>query len=840
MSVIGIDFGNEGCYVAAARSGGIETLANDYSLRATPSFVAFDGKKRIIGVAAKNQQVTNMKNTVGGFKRLLGRKFNDPHVQHELQSIPARVEARGDGSIGIKVNYLGEDQHFGPEQLTAMLFTKLKETSAAAMQTQVNDCVIACPVFFTNAERRALLDAAQIAGLNVLRLMNETTATALAYGFYKNDLFEDKPRNVIFIDFGHSALQASACTFTKGKLKMLASTWDQIGGRDIDLALADHFAKEFQERYKINAKTNARANLRLLTEIEKLKKQMSANSTKLPLNIECFLDDVDVSSAMQRSQMEELCAPVLQRVEQTFKRLLAESKLQLDDIHSVEIVGGSSRIPAVKQLIEQVFNKPASTTLNQDEAVSRGAALQCAIMSPAVRVRDFNVTDIQNYAVKVLWDSEGSGAPGEIEIFQQFHASPFSRLLTINRKGPFNVSIVYGQQVPYPEPTIGVWKIKDVKPTERGEGQDVKLKVRINQNGIVLISSATLVEKKEAEEAAAAAEQAAGEEKAGEQAGGGANNAGEPTEGQQEAYCENEDDNNTSTASSPGGQGWAQRVKGWFSSGTDKKKKSSKATELTLEVATHGFSPLDLGNYTQQEAKMIGNDQKETERIDAKNALEEFVYDMRNKLQGGPLERFVVEAEREAIVGQLNDLENWLYEDGEDCERETYTNRLQALHAKTDPIKHRANDYELCPAAFEDLKASISNARAAVAEFRKGVPKYDHLTETEFINIAETADKAQKWLETNLTKFAQSPRTADSPVQAGTVRHEVQTVNSCVSSVINRAKPKPAKTATPPKDVGADANAEQNGGEPSGHAGDKMDVDNNAQNAASDPSMDVE
>lgn len=804
MSVIGIDFGNESCYVAAARSGGIETLANDYSLRATPSFVAFDGKKRIIGVAAKNQQVTNMKNTVGGFKRLLGRKFNDPHVQHELTSIPARVEARGDGSIGIKVNYLGEDQHFGPEQLTAMLFTKLKETSAAAMQTQVNDCVIACPVFFTNAERKALLDAAQIAGLNVLRLMNETTATALAYGFYKNDLFEDKPRNVIFVDFGHSSLQASACAFTKGKLKMLASTWDQIGGRDIDLALGDYFAKEFQERYKINAKTNARANLRLLTEIEKLKKQMSANSTKLPLNIECFLDDIDVSSSMQRSQMEELCAPVLQRVEQTFKRLLAESKLQLDDIHSVEIVGGSSRIPSVKQLIEQVFNKPASTTLNQDEAVSRGAALQCAIMSPAVRVREFGVTDIQNYAVKVLWDSEGSAAPGEIEIFPRYHASPFSRLLTINRKGPFNVSIVYGQQVPYPDQTIGVWKVKDVKPTERGEGQDVKLKVRINNNGIVLISSATLVEKKEAEEAAAAAEQAASEEKPGDQT----NNTGEPADGQQE--------------------------------GADKKKKASKATELPLECITHGFSPVDLSNYTQQESKMIGNDQKETERIDAKNALEEFVYDMRNKLQGGPFERYVVEAEREKIVSQLNDLENWLYEDGEDCERDIYTSRLQALHQKTDPIKLRASDYEQGPAAFDELKNSIAIARLAVAEFRKGVPKYDHLTETEFINISETADKAQSWLDANLPKFTQSPRTADSPVQISAVRQEVQTLNSCVSSVINRAKPKPtpAKTATPPKD---EANAEQNGGEPAANSGDKMDVDNIGQSAAgNDPSMEVE
>ncbi|XP_034658028.1 heat shock 70 kDa protein 4 isoform X2 [Drosophila subobscura] len=807
MSVIGIDFGNESCYVAAARSGGIETLANDYSLRATPSVVAFDGKKRIIGVAAKNQQVTNMKNTVGGFKRLLGRKFNDPHVQHELTSIPARVEARGDGSIGFKVNYLEEDQHFSPEQLTAMLFTKLKETSAAAMQTQVNDCVIACPIFFTNAERRALLDAAQIAGLNVLRLLNETTATALAYGFYKNDLFEEKPKNVIFIDFGHSALQVSACSFTKGKLKMLASTWDQIGGRDFDLAVAEFFTKEFQERYKINAKTNARANLRLLTEIEKLKKQMSANSTKLPLNIECFLEDIDVSSSMQRSQMEELCAPVLHRVEQTFKRLLAESKLQLDDIHSVEIVGGSSRIPSVKQLIEQVFNKPASTTLNQDEAVSRGAALQCAIMSPAVRVREFGVTDIQNYAVKVLWESEGSAGPGEIEIFPQFHASPFSRLLTINRNGPFNVSIVYGQQVPYPDQTIGVWKVKDVKPNERGEGQEVKLKVRINNNGIVLISSATLVEKKEAEEAAAAAaEQAASEEKSSEQAGGASNSA-ESADGQQE--------------------------------GSDKKKKTGKATELPLEVSTHGFSPVDLSNYTQQEAKMIGSDQKETERIDARNALEEFVYDMRNKLQGGSLERFVLESEREAIVSHLNDLENWLYEDGENCERETYANRLEALHKKTDPIKQRANDYDQCPAVFEELKGSIAIARLAVAEFRKGLPKYDHLTETEFINVSEAAEKAQKWLDVNLAKFTQSPRTTDSPVQLSAVRFEVQSLNACVSSVVNRAKPKPApaKTATPPKD--AETNAEQNGGEPTGKAGEKMDVDNNAQSAA-DPNMDVE
>lgn len=387
-------------------------------------------------------------------------------------------------------------------------------------------------MYFTNAERKALLDAAHISGLNVLRLLNETTATALSYGFYKQDLPEDKPRNVIFVDCGHASLQVSACAFTKGKLKMLASTWDQIGGRDFDVTLADYFAKEFMDRYKINAKTNARSWLRLVTEIEKLKKQMSANSTKLPLGIECFMDDIDVSSSMQRSQMEELCAPLFQRVEMTFKRMLAESKLTLDDIHSVEVVGGSTRIPAIKQLIENVFGKPASTTLNQDESVSRGAALQCAIMSPAVRVREFGVTDIQPYAVKVNWDGEGATAGSGIEVFPVFHAAPFSRLLTLNRKEPFGMTVQYAQQIPYPDPIIGRWIIKDVKPNDKGEYSDVKVKVRINHHGIVLISSASLVEKKEVEEPATPqptegnAEQPAG----GEQQ----QNNGEPMDVQQE------------------------------------------------------------------------------------------------------------------------------------------------------------------------------------------------------------------------------------------------------------------------------------------------------------------
>jgi heat shock protein 110kDa len=209
-------------------------------------------------VAAKNQQVTNMRNTIGGFKRLLGRTYNDQQVQDELKRLPYRVEAKKDGSVGVRVDYLDDEHVFSPEQLTAMLFTKLKDTSSTALQTQINDCVIAVPFYFTNAERKALLDAAQIAGLNVLRLMNETTATALSYGFYKQDLPEDKPRNVIFVDCGNATLQVSAVAFEKSKLKMLACACDQVGGRDFDNIMADQFSKEFVTKYKIDPRTNMR------------------------------------------------------------------------------------------------------------------------------------------------------------------------------------------------------------------------------------------------------------------------------------------------------------------------------------------------------------------------------------------------------------------------------------------------------------------------------------------------------------------------------------------------------------------------------------------------------
>ncbi|RXM94538.1 Heat shock 70 kDa protein 4 [Acipenser ruthenus] len=250
MSVVGIDVGYQSCYVAVARAGGIETVANEYSDRSTPSFVSFGPRNRSIGAAAKSQVVSNSKNTVHGFKRFLGRAYTDPFIQSEKAKLPYELAQMPTGTTGIKLMYMEEEKVFSAEQMAGMLMTKLKETAENALKKPVADCVISVPCFYTDAERRSVIDAAQIAGFNCLRLMNETTAVALAYGIYKQDLPapEEKPRNVVFVDLGHSAYQVSVCAFNKGKLKVLATAFDpHLGGKDFDEVLVDHFCVEFDQ-----------------------------------------------------------------------------------------------------------------------------------------------------------------------------------------------------------------------------------------------------------------------------------------------------------------------------------------------------------------------------------------------------------------------------------------------------------------------------------------------------------------------------------------------------------------------------------------------------------------
>uniref|UniRef100_A0A4X2LYA9 Heat shock protein 105 kDa n=1 Tax=Vombatus ursinus TaxID=29139 RepID=A0A4X2LYA9_VOMUR len=739
MSVVGLDVGSQSCYIAVARAGGIETIANEFSDRCTPSVISFGSKNRTIGVAAKNQQITHANNTVSNFKRFHGRAFNDPFVQKEKENLSFDLVPMKNGGVGIKVIYMDEEHYFSVEQITAMLLTKLKETAENNLKKPVTDCVISVPSFFTDAERRSVLDAAQIVGLNCLRLMNDMTAVALNYGIYKQDLPgpEEKPRIVVFVDMGHSAFQVSACAFNKGKLKVLGTAFDPfLGGRNFDEKLVEYFCAEIKTKYKLDAKSKIRALLRLYQECEKLKKLMSSNSMDLPLNIECFMNDIDISGKMNRSQFEELCADLLQKIDKPLTSLMEQTELQVEDVSAVEIVGGTTRIPAVKEKIAKFFGKDVSTTLNADEAVARGCALQCAILSPAFKVREFSVTDAVPFPISLVWNNDSEDAEGVHEVFSRNHAAPFSKVLTFYRKGPFELEAFYSdpEGFPYPEAKIGRFVVQNVSAQRDGEKSKVKVKVRVNTHGIFTISTASMVEKIPTEESEGSSIET-------------------DMEHQSRPPPENADvDANEKKVDQP----------------PEAKKPKIKVVNVELPIEANLVWQLgkDLLNmYIETEGKMIMQDKLEKERNDAKNAVEEYVYEFRDKLSG-PYEQFICEQDHQNFLKLLTETEDWLYEEGEDQAKQAYVDKLDQLMKLGTPIKIRFQEAEERPRMFEELGRRLQHYAKIAGDYRNKDEKYIHIDESEMKKVEKSVNETMEWM--NNVMNAQAKRSLDQdPVVRG-------------------------------------------------------------------------
>uniref|UniRef100_A0A671MPV9 Heat shock 70 kDa protein 4-like n=1 Tax=Sinocyclocheilus anshuiensis TaxID=1608454 RepID=A0A671MPV9_9TELE len=763
MSVVGFDVGFLSCYVAVARAGGIETAANEYSDRSTPACVSFGPRNRSIGAAAKSQMVTNCKNTVQGFKRFHGRVFSDPFVQNLKSSLVYDLSQMPSGTTGIKVMYMEEEKVFSIEQITAMLLTKLKETAESALKKPVADCVISVPCFYTDAERRSVIDAAQIAGLNCLRLMNETTAVALAYGIYKQDLPtpEEKPRTVVFVDIGHSGYQVSVCAFNKGKLKILATAFDpEMGGKDFDERLVKHFCEEFAVKYKLDVKSKPRALVRLYQECEKLKKLMSANSSDLPLNIECFMNDIDVSSKLNRAQFEEMCADILARVEPPLRSLLEQAHLKKDDIHAVEIVGGASRMPAIKERINKFFGKEPSTTLNADEAVARGCALQCAILSPAFKVREFSTTDVVPFPISLKWNSAAEDGVSDCEVFPKNHASPFSKVLTFYRREPFSLEAYYNcpKELPYPDPTIGQYVIQKVIPQASGESSKIKVKVRVNIHGIFSVSSASLVEvqKSEEEEESMDTEQSTEKEKENEVL------PQDTTEGKQEKKSDQPPQ-------------------------AKKAKVKTKALELPIENNPQWQLANDMLNlFVESEGKMIMQDKLEKERNDAKNYVEEYVYEMRDKLHG-IFEKFVNE---NALSLKLEDTEVWLYEDGEDQPKQVYIDKLVDLKSLGQPIQDRYTEFEERPKAFDELGRQLQQYMKIVEAYKTKEEQYDHLDEAEVQKVDRMVNDVMIWMNSKMNQQSKQSLAMEPVVKTTEIQAKTRELFSTCNPIVTKPKPK--------------------------------------------------
>ncbi|XP_059371411.1 heat shock 70 kDa protein 4-like [Carassius carassius] len=789
MSVVGFDVGFQSCYVAVARAGGIETVANEYSDRSTPACVSFGPRNRSIGAAAKSQIVTNCKNTVQGFKRFHGRAFSDPFVQNLKSSLVYELSQMPSGTTGIKVMYMEEEKVFSIEQITAMLLTKLKETAESALKKPVADCVISVPCFYSDAERRSVIDAAQIAGLNCLRLMNETTAVALAYGIYKQDLPapEEKPRTVVFVDIGHSSYQVSVCAFNKGKLKILATAFDpEMGGKDFDERLVRHFCEEFAVKYKLDVKSKPRALVRLYQECEKLKKLMSANSSDLPLNIECFMNDIDVSSKLNRAQFEEMCADVLARVEPPLRSLMEQAHLRKDDIHAVEIVGGASRMPAIKERINKFFGKEPSTTLNADEAVARGCALQCAILSPAFKVREFSITDVVPFPISLKWNSAAEEGLSDCEVFPKNHAAPFSKVLTFYRREPFSLEAYYScpKELPYPDPIIGQYIIQKVVPQASGESSKVKVKVRVNVHGIFSMSSASLVElqKSEEEEESMDTEQSTEKENESKmQVDQDEQKTGEQEDGEKKAGTEEME-----TSAEEG----KQEKKSDQPPQAKKPKVKTKVLELPIENNPQWQLANDMLNlFVESEGKMIMQDKLEKERNDAKNYVEEYVYEMRDKLHG-IFEKFVDESDRDALSLKLEDTEVWLYEDGEDQPKQVYIDKLVELKSLGQPIQERYTEFEERPKAFDELGGQLQQYMKIVEAYKTKEEQYDHLEEAEVQKVDRMVNDVMIWMNSKMNQQSKQSLSVEPAVKTMDIQAKTRELFSTCNPVVTKPKPK--------------------------------------------------
>jgi heat shock protein 4 len=407
-----------------------------------------------------------------------------------------------------QVKYLGEDAVFSYSQLVGAYLGKLRDIASAELKQAVSDVVIAVPGWYTDVQRRALQDAAQIAGLNPLRLINDTTAVALGYGITKADLPEsaDEPRHVCFVDVGHSNYSVSVVAFSKGQLTVKSTAYDRnFGGRDFDYALVQHFAKEFDAKYKIDVLSSPKAVFRLSAGCERLKKVLSANA-EAPINVESLMNDVDASSSMNRETFEQLTDHLLSRVNNPLQEALSRAGLTVEQIDAVELVGGCTRIPAIKERISAFFpGKTLGFTLNQDEAVARGATFACASLSPVFRVREFAVHDQTPYPIKVTWEKE-PGNPDEdteLVVFPAGNPIPSTKILTFYRQGPFELEAKYDESATLPKglnPWIGKYTIKNVEKPASGDLACVKVKARLNLHGIMNFESAYIVEEVEKEE----------------------------------------------------------------------------------------------------------------------------------------------------------------------------------------------------------------------------------------------------------------------------------------------------------------------------------------------------